>query len=294
MRDAANAAEEKARQLVRNRALKAKQRHAEKGSAGAYVHRVKYGAGETAPTIALVVGDAVLLRDCPAPGYACWAVVTRLEMEGPVVIRDLTRNVLRYTPPLRDHNGNATSNHAATSKAGTGGKGGGQAALRAPEGYWAENLCLPLRCGGSGWGLPMMGTEEVLFALPADDYSELDFDAERPPDYTSYERYLASGAAAGEEADLEPHARMLVAARREITMWATTADDLGQALAALWPELQRGFGLIPGRARKELPSWEQSFLAIPDVGSRSPSRSTSGAASPFFSSEDTPFVVPLI
>ena len=92
------------------------------------------------------------------------------------------------------------------------------------------------------------------------------------------------------ETGAEPHARLLVAARREISMWAASADDLGAALASLWPELQRGFALMPGRSgqREALPNWEPSFLAIPDVSSRSPSRRVSPA--PFFSSDEVPFV----
>ena len=82
-------------------------------------------------------------------------------------------------------------------------------------------------------------------------------------------------------------------------MWATGDEDLGAALSDLWPELQRGYAMLPERTGgagqgagtgqgpgTRLPKWSPSFLAIPDAGSRSPSRMTSGAASPFFASED--------
>ena len=146
----------------------------------------------------------------------------------------------------------------------------------------AGNLCLPLRQNASGrWTLPLMSPEDVLFALPAEDYSDLSFATEQPPDYVSYEV---------PETGAEPHARLLVAARREISMWAASADDLGAALTSLWPELQRGFALMPGRSgqREALPNWDPSLLAIPDVSSRSPSRRVSPA--PFFSSDEVPFV----
>ena len=237
--------------------------------------------------------------------------MTRLDFDGLVVMRDLSRSVLKYMPPLRDHNGNPTNgtnpaNHGgggdmgrafakAGANSGRGGAVGGLGGLgglgcpaslkkpnTAPDGYLAENLCLPLRQSASGrWTLPLMSPEDVLFALPAEDYSDLSFATEQPPDYVSYEV---------PETGAEPHARLLVAARREISMWAASADDLGAALASLWPELQRGFALMPGRSgqREALPNWEPSFLAIPDVSSRSPSRRVSPA--PFFSSDEVPFV----
>jgi hypothetical protein len=316
--EAAAAAEERSRAIAKQRVLKAKQRRAtlgaQRGAGDAGVPYARYGAGEHAPSMPLQVGDGVLLRDCPAPGYACWALVTRLDADALVVMRDLSRSLLKYTPPLRDHNGNPTNaaNPAcyggggdmgrAFAKAGgngergggNGGRGGGNgerdASLKkpnmAPDGYTAENLCLPLRRSASGrWTLPQMSPEDVLFALPAEDYADLSFATEQPPDYTSYEV-----PETGAETGAEPHARLLVAARREISMWAASADDLGAALASLWPELQRGFALVPGRSgqREALPKWEPSFLAIPDVSSRSPSRRVSPA--PFFSSDEVPFV----
>ena len=64
----------------------------------------------------------------------------------------------------------------------------------------------------------------------------------------------------------EPAKQILVAARREIGCWSAPDADLSEALSALWPQLQRGFSMIPARPCDALPHWRSSFLAIKDDG----------------------------
>ena len=264
------------------------------------------------------------MRDFPAPGYAAWAVVARIESDGFAVMRDLSRAVLLEraptpaaappTPPSSGANGfasNATFQNptghfslpqpvqpAAPSSATAG--GGSEAELGPPEGYWQENSCLPLRCNLStgAWGLPVVSAEEVLFGLPADDYASLDYERERPP---ICESFANAGASASKGWREEPQVQILTAARKEIACWSSPGADLSEALSALWPQLELGFSMIPGRPCDRLPSWRASFLAIKPPkqdydsdsgGSRAGSRASNEPGSPFFAADS--YVVGLV
>ena len=264
--------EESARARIRQRALTARKRVADGLPAGMTAHRAKYGMGEQAPLLTLLPGDAVLLRDCPAPSYAAWAVITRINSEGVVVMRDLGRLVLRRG-----------AQPAAT---------GAMEHSGAPDGYWAENSCLPLRCGASGaWTLPTIDTNEIICALPAEDYAALNSEDERPAGYVSFGTNVCRGEGSPDKRQPvawqdEPHAQILVAARREISMWAAAGEDLGEALAALWPELERGYSMLRAHAGPEkLPAWHSSFLEIPDEDMGTQAHATSDATSPFFTAD---------
>ena len=253
---------------ARRRALVARKRRAESFPAGVAVHKVHYGALEGAPWLQLLAGDAVLMRDYPAPGYAAWAVVTRIDADGFAVMRDLSHAVLR----------------SAAAAAAGGAMLVMESSRRPPEGYWQENACMPLRCSPSGtWALPVMTTDDVLFGLPSEDYAALNYQGERPAGYVSYACKDGRQSSSWGE---EPHEQILIAARHEIGCWSAPGADLTAALGAVWPELEHGFGLIPGRPCEQLRGWSSSFLSIStpsdvDGSSRAGSRGGSGPASPF-------------
>ena len=128
-----------------------------------------------------------------------------------------------------------------------------------PEGYWVENACLPLRSSDTGaWALPLVYADEVIFGLSAAAYAKLDYVAERPLQYVSFADAEPAHAHAAAWAH-EPHVELLSAARREIGCWCTVAADVADALRTLWPELELGFSLIPGRPRDRLPTWRPAF-----------------------------------
>ena len=152
----------------------------------------------------------------------------------------------------------------------------------------------------------MVTSEEVLLGLPAEDYADARLvDGEVPPDYVSFVAMspTADGTPSvdggGQE---EPHVQLLVAARREISCWSSPDCDLAEALSALWPQLEGGYSLIPGRPSAQLQGWRTSFLSIalpsggdatsPIPGQRRGSfGGGGGATSPFFSSDQ---FVPLV
>ena len=111
-------------------------------------------------------------------------------------------------------------------------------------------------------GALVISVRTWLFGLEAAAYARLDYLAERPPQYISFaEAEPARAAAAGWAR--EPHAELLGAARREISCWCAHPADAADALRALWPELEAGFCLIPGRPRDRLPPWKAGFGSPP-------------------------------
>ena len=83
--------------------------------------------------------------------------------------------------------------------------------------------------------------------------------------------------------------------------WSSPGADLSEALSALWPQLELGFSMIPGRPCDRLPSWRASFLAIKPTkqdydsdsgGSRAGSRASNEPGSPFFAADS--YVVGLV
>ena len=157
--------------------------------------------------------------------------------------------------------------------------------MRPPPGYWQENSCLPLRMDMSSgtWGLPIVTAEEVIFGLPKEDYAKLDYENERPVNYFSFDEKNAGWTD-------EPQVQILVAARKEIGCWLSGEGDLAEALSTIWPQLELGFSLTPGRPCEALPQWRKSFLTIkppresttPENSRGSSRASTSGTNSPYF------------
>ena len=176
------------------------------------------------------------------------------------------------------------------------------APAKPPDGYWQEDACLPLRCdlSSGSWALPVVTSEEVIYGLPSDDYAKAELvDAEAPQHFVSFVKERHDGSRSGTWRG-EPHVQLLVAARREINCWSSPDTNLGDALSALWPQLEHGYGLIPRRPSKQLPSWKSSFLtiALPADGDGAEENASpnhrrgsqggghgSGATSPFFSSD---------
>ena len=321
------------------RAGVARKRRAEFPS-GMAVHRVKYGCLEGAPWLQLLPGDGVLLKDCPAPGYAAWAVVVAVEADGAVVMRDLSRHILheRKPPPgatsaheqqhsqqhsqthsqtpsvLREHasfqnptgrpsfgasSGGPRPGEPITPPAKQAGRRSSEGPTRegeegepaAPEGYWQENACLPLRCDPAtgSWGLPVVMVEEILFGLTAEDYTKLDYASERPPHHVDYRDSTGEDGVEGTRQAAgwrsEPETQILVSARREIGCWSAAGAELEHALSSLWPHLARGYAMIPGRPSQQLPGWKKSFLKIPEPST--PAKKGGLAAEPaFFSSSE--------
>ena len=177
-------------------------------------------------------------------------------------------------------------------KAGAHG-GGSTAEITAPTGYWQENSCLPLRCDPSSgaWGLPVVMADEVLFGLPKEDYAGLDYDAERPMHHIDYSGNGGEDGAEGSRQAAgwrsEPESQILVSARREISCWSAPDADLSKSLSALWPQLELGYSMIPGRPCERLPGWKNSFLKIPEPGTPGKKNASAGLEQgQFFSSSE--------
>ena len=126
--------------------------------------------------------------------------------------------------------------------------------------------------------------------MPAEEYTALDYE-ERPPHFVSFvPRDGGRRACEGGWRD-DPVQQLLVAARREIGRWSSPDSDLADALSAVWPQLEKGFAMIPSRPCDRLQRWRSNFLAIAaseseSGGSRGGSRGGSGPDSPFFGVED--------
>ena len=85
----------------RYRATYARNRRGNGFPASIPIHRIRYGVHDQAPWLQVLPGDGVLMRDFPAPGYASWAVVARVDEFGFAVMRDLSHPVLVERAPPR-------------------------------------------------------------------------------------------------------------------------------------------------------------------------------------------------
>ena len=184
--------------------------------------------GLSSATLQLAPRVAVLIAHFPAPGYAAWAVVSSLEDEGATVLRDLACPVL--------WRGDASP----------------------PEGFDMENGCLPLRSSAMGsWGLPVVRPEDILLGLTSEEYAVPGAArATRPPDYRAIDAWPNAAWFA------DPHAYLVSAARRELSCWMQTSrvSEIDESLRSVWPELQRGYSMLPGCGANELPEppWQLS------------------------------------
>ena len=134
------------------------------------------------------------------------------------------------TPPAK---------HGRRSSEGADGEGQ-EGEPAAPEGYWQENACLPLRCDPAtgSWGLPVVMVEEILFGLTAEDYTKLDYAvSERPPHHVDYRDSTGEDGVEGTRQAAgwrsEPETQILVSARREIGCWSAAGAELEHALVAV-------------------------------------------------------------